>query len=44
MDRYAAHGNLATAQCPEHAIAEQTRELEAALVSEWQPLCNVLLR
>ena len=23
---------------------EQTRELEAALVSEWQPLCNVLLR
>ena len=24
--------------------AEQTRELEAALVSEWQPLCNVLLR
>ena len=23
---------------------EQTRELEAALVSDWQPLCNVLLR
>ncbi len=23
---------------------DQTRELEAALISDWQPLCNILLR